>query len=94
MLNVRIVELSHDVIKYAWVGMLVSLLFSIEVFVSYYSIFGTMATSYFVNYINWSLYVEVSTNMELLGQIIYTIYSPLFIIASIILLVAMIVLLY
>ena len=36
------------------------------------------------------MFVDETTNMGLLGQIIYTMYSPLFIIASIILLVSMI----
>ncbi len=94
MLNIRIVELNQQVIKYSWVGALISISFIAEVFFSYYYTFGFNTESASVSYLNWVLFIDETTNMGLLGQIIYTMYSPLFIIASIILLVSMIGLLY
>ena len=90
VLNIRIIELNQEVIKYSWVGALISISFILEIFFAYYYTFGVIATKETVTYVNWILYLDTITNMELLGQMIYTLYSPLFIIASVILLVSMI----
>lgn len=94
VLNIRIIELNQQVIKYSWVGALISISFILEVLFAYYYTFGLNAGPKTTTYLNWILYLDTVTNIELLGQLIYTLYSPLFIIASIILLVSMIGLLY
>lgn len=90
LLNIRIIELNQQVIKYSWVGALISISFILEVLFAYYYTFGLNAGPKTTTYLNWILYLDTVTNIELLGQLIYTLYSPLFIIASIILLVSMI----
>lgn len=85
--------MNQHVIKYSWVGGIISISFIVEILFSYYYTFGLSLDSYYNSYINWIVFVDAPTNIELLGQIIYTLYSPLFILASVILLVSMIVLL-
>jgi len=90
LLNIRVIELNQQMIKYSWIGALISVAFVAVVFYSYYYTFTLSFEGSEITYINWILFVDETTNMGLLGQIIYTLYSPLFIIASIILLVSMI----
>lgn len=89
MLNIKLAEINEQKLRYLPIGGLIGLLFLFEMFV----IIDNDVCFYdwgVVQFIEWSSIVNNSTNIEAVGQLIYTYFFHDFIIASIILLVAMI----
>lgn len=69
---------------------MISFSFIGEVFLAYVYTLNSFVEPNSIQYTFMINLVDYPTNISVLGQIIYTLYSPLFIIASIILLVSMI----
>jgi len=92
MLDIKISDSKREFLKYFPVGSFLGFAFLIEIFIiltenldssPYNQIAGNL-------YINWLEKVDYSTNIEALGQILYTYYFLYFLIAGIILLIAII----
>lgn len=100
MLNVKLTEFNQGVLRYLPIGGLIVFIFLVEVL----SIIDTDLVPLFVNnsfssikYIindlnsySWINRIEYLTNSQVLGNLIYTYYFALFLIASMVLLVSMI----
>ncbi len=101
MLNIRIAEISEKRLRYLPVGGVLGLLFLLEICIlidndliplAKNSLFTAELPGYATNFsfINWQTYTHTSHTIEALGNLLYTYYFGFFIIASLILLVAMI----
>jgi len=98
MLNIRITELKESVLRYIPIGGLVLIIFFFEVLsvingdlVPFFSkATATMDSSFDLHIVNWANNISPTTNVEAIGELLYTYYFYAFIVASLILLVAMI----
>jgi len=103
MLNIRITELNESILRYLPVGGIILLIFLFEILsvingdlVPFFSsnLFQFEADNIILstnlNTILWSNQIDPTSNIEALGNVLYTYYVYSFIIASLILLVAMI----
>jgi NADH:ubiquinone oxidoreductase subunit 6 (subunit J) len=106
MLNIKLAEINEKRLRYLPIGGVLGILFLFEILlivdndliplVNYNTNQSSEITITLLtllksfNFINWSTKIETITNIEAIGQIIYTYYFSFFLIASIILLVAMI----
>jgi NADH-ubiquinone oxidoreductase chain 6 len=89
MLNIKLAEVNEQKLRYLPIGGLIGLLFLFEMFVMidndvYFYDLG------FYSFTEWSTLVQNSTNIEAVGQLVYTYFFHDFLLAGIILLVAMI----
>ena len=93
MLNIKVVELSENLFLYLPIGAFVAMIFLFEIFLvidtDLMPVF-TKTTGDVINYIDWTNKVSYTSNIAQLGNIMYTYYFYLFLVASLILLVAMI----
>lgn len=100
MLNIRVIELKDSFFRYFPFGSFISIILILEIFLLISDFDKTIPFKYSLvsnlnswdndGIINWINYINGSTNMEVLGQLIYTYYFYLFLVCSLILLVAMI----
>jgi NADH-quinone oxidoreductase subunit J len=91
MLNIKLVELQENLVRYLPIGALIGFIFLVEVFlVLDQNLVPAPDLRNTAILINWSSEIENITNIEALGSVLYTHYFYLFLIASMILLVAMI----
>jgi len=91
MLDIKVTSKSNDFFKYIPVGGLVGSLFIFGVFNTLSNSFVTPKNSDFVNsFVSWVSTIDKVTNLEALGQLLYTYYFIYFLIAGMILLVAMV----
>lgn len=91
MLNIKLVELQENVIRYLPIGGLIGVIFLVEVFlVLDRNLVTAPDTNPSKMLINWTSEVSNITNIEAFGEVLYTHYFYLFLIASMILLVSMI----
>lgn len=91
MLNIKMVAFSADILRYLPVGALVGIIFFIEVWLIIDSDFITNSTTVDpINYTDWFKFLSQSTNIVVIGNVLYTNYVYFFIMASLVLLVAMI----
>ena len=99
MLNIKLAEINEKKLRYLPIGGLLGVLFLFEIFLivdndliplllSTNNIMYIQLTA--VKYIEWSSYINTVTNIQAVGQLIYTYYFYFFLMASLILLVAMI----
>jgi len=95
MLDIKITDLNRNFFKYFPIGSFLGLAFLIEILLmlinlleSYYYDAYFLAGSKYSTY--WIQTVDFITNMELIGQILYTYFFSYFLIAGIILLIAMV----
>ena len=92
MLNIKISEVIDEIYQYLPVGGLIGIIFLLEVFIIVDNDFvpllsdGNMPSAY----VDWSGQIDDVTNLSSLGQVLYTHYALAFLMAGIILLVAMI----
>jgi NADH-quinone oxidoreductase subunit J len=92
MLNIKISEVIDEIYQYLPVGGLIGIIFLLEVFIIVDNDFvpllsnGSGASAY----VDWSTQIDNVTNLSSLGQVLYTHYAITFLMAGIILLVAMI----
>merc|ERR1711916_411548 len=93
MLNIKVVELSENLFLYLPIGAFVAMIFLFEIFLvidtDLMPVF-TKTTGDVINYIDWTNKVSYTSNIAQLGNMMYTYYFYLFLVASLILLVAMI----
>jgi len=103
MLNIRVTELKESVLRYIPIGGLVLIIFLIEILsiingdlVPFFSATNLNLDSQFIllqkdlTLVLWSNNISPTTNIEALGELLYTYYFYCFLMASLILLVAMI----
>ena len=103
MLNVRITELKESILRYIPIGGLVLIIFFLEILsvingdlVPFFSATNLNLESQAVllpmdlHIVNWSNNINPTTNIEAIGELLYTYYFYVFLVASLILLVAMI----
>jgi len=93
MLNVRLVQFNISMFKYLPLGGIIGLIFLSELFLiidrDLIPLFGLNIDSYLTPF-QWADKVDSITNIEAIGKLLYTHYFYLFIVAGMILLVAMI----
>jgi len=89
MLNIKMVELNYSVLSYLPLGGLIVVLLTMQLSVLVYQSLSSISGNGF-EYVNWVSNLNSFSNMEVLGQLLYTYYFDLFLISSIILLVAMV----
>lgn len=99
MLNIKLAEINEKRLRYLPIGGLLGLLFLFEVFLIVDNdlipllitkdqvVLNTLSS---VDFIEWSTMLQTVTNIEAVGQCMYTYYFYFFLVASLILLVAMI----
>lgn len=98
MLNIKLAEINEKKLRYLPIGGVLGLLFLFEIFLIVDNDLIPLLpenTGFFtklspVNFIEWSNTMNTVTNIEGIGQLIYTYYFYFFLLASFILLVAMI----
>lgn len=91
MLDIKITKYEKDFLMYIPLGSFLGIIFFLEVFLTLQESFISwdMHESREI-YTNWLLSVDNLTNIEVLGQLLYTYYFFYFLIAGIILLLAMV----
>lgn len=92
MLNIKLVELNENMLRYLPIGALIGIIFLFEIFLVLENNFISLNYKIdpeTVNYV-WDNKITSYTNIELIGNILYTNNFYLFLVASLILLVAMI----
>ena len=102
MLNIKLAEINEKKLRYLPIGGLLGILFLFEMFLivdndlipllsNNQVIYNQPITQiYNLHFTDWSTILETVTNINAVGQLIYTYYFYFFLIASLILLVAMI----
>lgn len=90
MLDIKITDLNKNFLKYFPIGSFLGFAFLVEILLILTEILEKNPYSFESNlYISWINKIDYLTNIETLGQVIYTSLFPYFLIAGIILLVAM-----
>lgn len=96
MLNIKLAEINEKKLRYLPIGGLLGILFLFEIFLiidndlipllydQNFKIFSSL------DFTEWAFIIESDTNIEAIGGLIYTYYFLFFLLASLILLVAMI----
>ena len=93
MLNIKVTNSIKDLLKYFPIGNFLGFVFLIEILLIIFESFNTnpYKNNFLFNfYTNWFEKVDSISDIESLGQILYTYYVPQFLIAGIILLIAVI----
>ena len=91
MLNIKVTQNSGELFQYLPIGGLIGGIFLLEIFIVVRGDFVPLLSSDAIGgYLDWSTKVAQITNIEVIGQIMYTHYFTWFLIAGFILLVSMI----
>jgi len=91
MLDIKITKYEKDLLFYLPIGSFLGIIFFLEVFLSLdENLVPLLPSSGGLIYTNWLSLVDSLTNLDVLGQILYTYYFFYFLIAGIILLLAMV----
>ena len=90
MLNVKISEVEDEVLQYLPVGGTIGLIFLFLIFFIIEGDFVSFNGQANSIYLDWFQQVDVVSNIETLGQVLYTDYLVYFLLAGVILLVAMV----
>nr|YP_010139029.1 NADH dehydrogenase subunit 6 [Lithodesmium undulatum]QQJ94637.1 NADH dehydrogenase subunit 6 [Lithodesmium undulatum] len=94
MLDIKTVNLTKDSFKYFPFGSFLGLIFFIEMFLVIFKTFKRSPyqfnTTFLNNYTNWFEKIDTLTDLEVIGQILYTHYIVQFLIAGFILLLSVI----
>lgn len=94
MLNIKIAEIHENVLRYLPVGGLVGVIFLLEIFLIIDNDLPLLPNTFSGNSSTYTAYAEVLahswTNIESVGNLLYTTYFILFFISALILLIAMI----
>nr|YP_006234355.1 NADH dehydrogenase subunit 6 [Phlegmariurus squarrosus]AEV55709.1 NADH dehydrogenase subunit 6 [Phlegmariurus squarrosus] len=94
MSNIKIAQIHENVLRYLPVGGIIGLIFLWEIFLivdnDYIPILPTELNTTYPTYTVYAGKLQSWTNMETLGNLLYTTYLVLFLVSSLILLVAMI----
>lgn len=87
MLNIKIMDLNENLIRYFPLTLIIFIIIFIQIY-SYMDFIYIDNTNN--DYINWALLLNKSQNIVLLGEVLYTNFFHFFLIASLILLTAMV----
>ena len=91
MLNIRIVELNENLLRYLPLGGVIGFIFLLEILLVLEKELGyEYPHGLLFEYINWDKHIVDFSNIEQIGLVLYTNYFYAFLLASLILLVAMI----
>ena len=90
MLNVKVSEVEDEVLQYLPVGGTIGLIFLFLIFFIIEGDFVSFNGQANSIYLDWFQQVDVVSNIETLGQVLYTDYLVYFLLAGVILLVAMV----
>jgi len=94
MLNIKIIELNNELIHYFPIGSLIGLIFLFNVFLMLLksNLIPLLNINFFDQFflINWFNIIENTSNLEVIGSLLYTYYFYFFMLSAIILLVAMV----
>ena len=92
MLNVKITEIQDEVLQYLPIGGLIGIVFMLEIILIIDGDFVSLINPSAENpvYIDWFAQVDPITNIQTLGNVLYTDYVLFFLLAGVILLVAMV----
>lgn len=99
MLNIKLAEINEKRLRYLPIGGLLGLLFLFEILLIvdndlipllFYDNFQAFAEYRELNFVDWSNTIHTVTNIQAIGNILYTYYFYYFLLSSVILLVAMI----
>ena len=99
MLNIKLAEINEKRLRYLPIGLLLGLLFLFEILLIvdndlipllFYDNFQAFAEYRELNFVDWSNTIHTVTNIQAIGNILYTYYFYYFLLSSVILLVAMI----
>jgi NADH-quinone oxidoreductase subunit J len=84
MLNIGMTQ--KNAVQYLPIGGFIGFLFLGQILV----LLDQQDHSNSLEYLDWHVFIQPTTNIEAIGQVLYTSYAPFFLLASLILLVAMI----
>ena len=92
MLNVKISEVQDEVLQYLPIGGLIGIVFLLEIFLIIEGDFVSLLNTNNINpeYINWFSNKDSISNIQTLGDVLYTDYVIFFLLAGVILLIAMV----
>jgi len=92
MLDIKIHRQSEDFFRYLPIGGLIGIVFLLEIFLVLNGDYIPLVQGemYGSSYIQWTERVDFLSNIEVIGQLLYTFYFYYFLVASLILLVAMV----
>lgn len=88
MMNIRLIELEEQMVRYIPLSVLIGLILFIQIYSILKSDFNNLLLYGFVK--DWVILLDSVTNTEILGYLLYTHYVYAFIVASLVLLVAMV----
>jgi len=94
MLNIKLVKIHENVLRYLHVGGIIGLIFLLETFFiidnDYIPILPTKLSTTYLTYTVYAKKIQSWTNLETLGNLFYTTYFILLLVSNLILLVVMI----
>ena len=92
MLNVKISEVQDEVLQYLPIGGLIGVVFLLEIFLIIEGDFVSLLQTNNISpdYINWFSNKDSISNIQTLGDVLYTDYVIFFLLAGVILLIAMV----
>lgn len=97
MLDIKIIDLKDNYIQYFPVGFIIISFFVYQFYISLEKFYkmsnfnkNLQKPLYELYYIDWANRIESLTNVEIIGKLLYTNYIDLFLLSSVILLIAMI----
>ena len=92
MLNVKISEVQDEVLQYLPIGGLIGIVFLLEIFLIIEGDFVSLLNTNNISpeYINWFSNKDSISNIQTLGDVLYTDYVIFFLLAGVILLIAMV----
>ena len=92
MLNVKITEIQDEVLQYLPIGGLIGIAFLLEIFLIIEGDFVSLINPNQDNavYIDWFAQIDSISNIQTLGNVLYTDYVLFFLLAGVILLIAMV----
>ena len=94
MLNIKIIKLNNELIHYFPIGSLIGLIFFFNIFLMLLksNLIPLLNINFFDQFylINWFNIIENTSNLEVIGSLLYTYYFYFFMVSAVILLVAMV----
>ena len=92
MLNVKITEIQDEVLQYLPIGGLIGIVFLLEIFLIIEGDFVSLINPNQddIVYIDWFAQIDSISNIQTLGNVLYTDYVLFFLLAGVILLIAMV----
>jgi NADH:ubiquinone oxidoreductase subunit 6 (subunit J) len=92
MLNVKISEVQDEVLQYLPIGGLIGIVFLLEIFLIIEGDFVSLLNTDNINpdYVDWFSNKDSISNIQTLGDVLYTDYVIFFLLAGVILLIAMV----